>query len=674
VKVPAPRNFLPVLLLISAVIRLFFFFQMRGTDFTLVPLLDAETYHEWAIRLASGDPGWNETYWMGPLYPHFLALIYLAFGVGTEAVFLIQLGLSLLNVWLVHRLALGLWENRSEGPAAAVLAAALFAFYGPGVFYAGTLLMAVLTTTLILLVALQTVRAVDAPSPRRWFVLGLLVGLAGLSRGNSLLLLATLPVLLWKAVPWKVVPGAEAARRRALVALILGGILALAPVTARNLIVAHDFTILTSNGGVNLYIGQKADRQGLFGPVIDEAQAEPDHSMEETLEREVGHDLKGSEVSRILTRRAVNLFFDDFSRMPTHYLRKAYRFWNGYELPQIVSYDYWRTKYKALLVLPVPYVLLSALGLLGMWFLPVRARWIVGILLGTWFLSLWPFFPTARYRQPIAPILAVPAAAYLIALFRGHPHRGRWILAGLLLVAALWPRWASLPSHEVLWQVHLHQASRAANLGNMDQVLLSGNAAENARPGLPETPFRVARLLEDLEAWEQALAALGMAESLAPANRLIPYRAGRVLEQAGRPAEAVDAYGRAADLDPDWPYPWLRAGLVHNHEGNKDEALKFLERAYLLDPGSRRIRANLASLYAETGRSDDALRLLEDLVRDYPKYVNGWFNLAVVHLQAGRLGDAEDALGRAAALPGLDKDQQRQVNKLTRALEAARRR
>ena len=37
--------------------------------------------------------------------------------------------------------------------------------------------------------------------------------------------------------------------------------------------------------------------------------------------------------------------------MPLHYARKAYRFWNGYELPQIVSYDYYQREFKSLWVL-----------------------------------------------------------------------------------------------------------------------------------------------------------------------------------------------------------------------------------------------------------------------------------------------------------------------------------
>ena len=75
----------------------------------------------------------------------------------------------------------------------------------------------------------------------------------------------------------------------------------------------------------------------VFAPVADEPQAEFAPSMETTLERELGRDLKGSEVSRILTLRAWAAFRDNLDAMPLHYLRKAYRFWNGYELPQIVN-------------------------------------------------------------------------------------------------------------------------------------------------------------------------------------------------------------------------------------------------------------------------------------------------------------------------------------------------
>jgi len=647
------QHLLLSLLLFSAAVRMFFFFQLRGTDLAAVPLLDSEAYHEWALRLVAGDWGWNETYWMGPLYPHFLALVYLGFGVEGHAILLIQLGLSLLNVGLVFRMARALIPG--DDGWIALAAAALYAFYGAAVFYAGTLLMATLVTTLYLVTGLLTVRAVRAPTPKNWLFLGLATGLTALARGNVLLLLAALPVLMWKGPP---------GRWKNIAALLLGGLLMLAPVTLRNLIVADDFVLLTSNGGVNLLIGQQHNYEGIFAPVMEEAQAEFDPSMETTLERELGRDLKGSEVSRILTGRAWRMFTGNLGAMPEHYARKVYRFWNGYELPQIISYDYWKTQFSALWVLPVPFVLLSALGLLGFRFLPRPARGIMLVLIGTYFLSLLPFFPTSRYRQPIAPLLAINAAIFVLAVVRGLASRPVWLGVAALLIFALLPRWTALDRAEVLWQVHIHEAARASRLGNLEKTLAKGRLAEEVRSGLGDTPYHLSIFLEHLDAHEEALAALELAQARRPDHRLIPYRMGRNFEQLKQYGQALAAYERASFLDPDWAYPYLRAGLVMNLQGRKAEALDLMERAFECSPGNFRVRSNLASLYAENGRLDRAIAILDKLTEDYPHYVNGWFNLAVAQYQAGNAMAARAALDRAAGLRGLSEDRVRQIERL----------
>jgi tetratricopeptide (TPR) repeat protein len=659
----APRtrtHLLLSLLLFSAAVRMVFYFQLRETDLATVPLLDSETYHDWAARLVAGDWGWNETYWMGPLYPHFLALIYLGSSMGSQAALLVQLGMSLVNVWLVFLFSRKLLPD--DDGLIALTATALFAFYGAPVFYAGNLLIATLVTTLYLLAGLWGLRAARLPSLKNWFILGLLVGLTGLARGNTLLLAAAFPILLWKVVP------SGTPRWKNAAALILGTALMLAPATLRNLIVADDFVLLTSNGGVNLLIGQQHDYLGIFAPVMEETQAEFDPSMETTLERELGRDLKGSEVSRILTRRAWDMFTENLGAMPAHYARKTYRFWNGYELPQIVSYDYWKTQFPALWVLPVPFTLLSALGLLGFRFLPRTARWMLLILIGSYFLSLLPFFPTSRYRQPIAPLLAVNAAVFIVAVIRGQGRRLVWLPAAALMILALLPRWASLDPAEVFWQVHLHEASRASKTGNLETTMAKGRQAEEARPGLPDTPFHLSLYLEDLGAHEEALTALELARTRLPASRLIAYRTGRNHEQLKQYNEALAAYERASFLDPDWAYPYLRGGLVMNMQGRKGRALDLMEKAYERSPGNFRVRSNLASLYAENGQTDLAIDILSDLTRDYPHYVNGWFNLALALFQSGDTLGAVTALDQASGLRGLTTEQENQVNRLKRAI------
>ncbi len=650
------RLSLIILLAISAALRLAFFLSIKGSDLANFPLLDGQAYQEWAQQLLAGNWDWYHTYWLGPLYPHLLALIYLVTGPHILVPLALQLILSTINIWLVYRLAEDIFP--ADSPPIPLLAAVLYAFYGPAVFYAGQLLMATLLTTLMLLIARQALGAVAFPTLRRWFLLGILVGIMATGRGNILLFPLLLGAWLWR----NPLPGLRTGK--ALAALALGAMLMIMPVTLRNIVVARDFTLLTSNGGVNLLIGQQAKYKGIFAHVTDRPQANFDPSLEKTLEEEVGHDLKGSQVSRILTGRAVRLFLRDWRAMPLHYFRKAYRFWNGYELPQITSYGYWRHHLWPLGLLPVPFVLFAAAGLLGLSLVPRFGRTVLVLIILGYFLSLLPFFPTSRYRLPLVPVLAIPAATLLIHLARrgqGWPWR---TLALVALTAALWPAWTAFSRSEVDWQVHLHKASRASRRGDVKTILAEGRLAEEARPGLPETPYQLAGHLELAQAFPEAIAELRLAAVRDPHERLIPYRLGRDFETVGDPGQALAAYTKAADMDTLWFQPYLQLGLLLSKEGQKDQALAAFRKALQLAPGDRQVRVNFASLLAETGKLAQARALLLDLTRDQPNYVNGWFNLALVEWNAGQKTAARTHLARAANLKNVTAPQRDQIVRL----------
>ena len=292
------------------------------------------------------------------------------------------------------------------------------------------------------------------------------------------------------------------------------------------------------------------------------------------------------------------------------------------------------------------------------------------ILLGTYFLSLLPFFPTSRYRQPVAPLLAISSAVFLVALVKAAPRqRILWVGAAILMTAALLPRWASLDQAEILWQVHLHEASRASKQGQLSTTLAKGRQAEEVRPGLADTPYHLSLYLEDLGARPEAISALQLARTRAPRNRLISYRLGRNLEEMNKLDEAVEAYLQAADLDPIWAYPWLRLGLVYRQMDQPQDALNSMERSLQLGPGHHRARANLASLYAEAGQLETAQQMLTQLTKDYPLYVNGWFNLALVQLRMGHTTEASETLDIAEKLHGLESVQREQIDQLRQVIQ-----
>jgi tetratricopeptide (TPR) repeat protein len=673
-----------LLMAASAVIRIVFFMQAKDLDVFAVPILDCSTYHEWALRLVAGDLDWNETYWMGPLYPHLLAAGYWLFGSGHQVVMAVQLLFSLINIWLVYRLGQNLLgggarqNNRaSEADYTALLAAFLYALYGAPVFYAGMKLMAVVVTTIMLLIALQAGHVVRQRSWKSWFVLGVLVGLGALARGNILIFLVGFPLLLWQ----RKTPLLTREHMTFVLAMWLGAFMMVMPATLRNVIVGNDLALLTSNGGVNLLIGQKSGYNGMFAPASDILEAENDPTMALQLESEAGHALKGSEISRILSKQAWELFVTDIDAMPAHYARKAYRFWNGYELPQIASYDYWRENIPVLRPLALPFMVFSALGLLGLLYLPARenqlARRIFLIIILGYFLSLMPFFPTARYRQPLVPLLAISAAVYLFKLVRmglsNDPARMRsqtltHMAMACLMVLAMHPIWTALDSSLVRWQVAMNAALRAAQLGDKSVVLQQGQRAEEIKPGMAWTSFMIAENLDGMEAWDEALVFYERCADINPDQRIIPYRMGRNREDAGQYIEALTAYGKALSLDPDWANPYMRSSIILRKIGNKEQALAAIGMAAIRAPGNYKIRSNHGSLLAENGQLAEAELMLQSLTVDFPGYVNGWFNLALVETQLGHQEAALQALSVAESTPDITDEEQSQVSKLRAVL------
>lgn len=697
-RLPSPALALALLLLVGAIIRLAYYWQVRDDAFFRVPYLDALSYDEWARRLARGDWGAGEPYWMGPLYPHLLAAVYAVFGPGGPAPQLLQWGLTLLNVWLAWRLA-----RRLTTPGAALLAATLYAFYGPPVLYAGLLLMETVVTTALLLAALAVWRAVEAPAPRRWALAGAAVAAAALGRGNVLLLLAALPLaLLWRPrggdvpAPRSRARGGGppvargdplAARRvawRPALALWLGAALVLAPVALRNLIVGRDLVLLTSNGGLNLYIGQQTSYGGIFGPVSPELDGSFDASGEATLEAELGRGLRPSEVSRIFTERALAAMASRPLATVANWGVKAYRFWNGYELPQIAAWEFWRERCAALRWLPVPFTLLAACGLPGLWLLRGRERrFLLAFVLG-YAASLLPFFVNDRYRLPLAPFVAIAAAVFLAtaagrvaAARRAAPpaRAAAWRRAAatwgvaLLLGAALWPEWARLPAAEVAWQSWIHEAWGRAGLDDAPGAREAIAAADRARPDFPGTWYMagiVAKRLGDLEA---AYESFSRARARAPDDRLYAWAAGRALRQLGRAAEAVPLLRQAASLDTTWARAQFELGIALKESGDRAGALAAWQRAVALEPGAPPYRNNLASLLAETGQTAEAERTLRELTDRFPDYARGWINLALFQARAGRREEALASLARALDARPLGEEERAAIVQLRHELK-----
>ncbi len=195
-------------------------------DYQLVH--DALDYDNHAASIAAGD-GFATSYgrptaFRPPLYPFFLAGVYVFTGQDVFAARIANAFVGTGIVALIGLLAFQLWGRRES-----LVAMALGAVYVP-LILVGQSVMSEPLAVLCMLGAL-------AAALRRWAVLaGVLMGLAILGRANALILLLPLAVAVWR--------GPKPA-----LALVLAAVLTVAPWTIRNAIVLDHFVPVSTQLG-----------------------------------------------------------------------------------------------------------------------------------------------------------------------------------------------------------------------------------------------------------------------------------------------------------------------------------------------------------------------------------------------------------------------------------------
>lgn len=401
---------------------------------------DPEYYRLWALAWAEGrdhEPGLP--FWLPPGYPALLALVFRLLGDRIGAVILVQLGLGL---WATLRLAR--LVERVSGRAAALWATALWSLYLPVVFYETRLLSESIASLLSILALERLVCAETAPcarSARRQAALGgLWTGLAALLRPNLMLHAPLALAGIWLSARGGAARGLA---QRALLALSLAAGLAagLAPGLSANWLRSGQPVLVSANGGVNFWFGNRETSRGTFvapGPEWGAIASQRQESLRLAA--------SGLGLERVDEGRASRWFF----AQGWSYLRSDPARWAelwGRKLAAQLSSTEWCIMYPpqatrrlvpALWLLPLPFGLFLLLALLGA---PQRGRGaLLGWLLGGIAATLL-YFTYSRFRLPWLPALMPfvgAGAARLAELARtGRLEQPRAFALRLLLGAAL---------------------------------------------------------------------------------------------------------------------------------------------------------------------------------------------------------------------------------------------
>ena len=610
--------------------------------------LDTTAYVELAKRVVAGDialgPG---LYYVSPLYIYFLALVY-GIAKSFTAARIVQAALGAVAVWLIFLTARA-WFGRRAAWIAAVLAALTGVF----TYYEALILQASIDTVLTSAALWFLTLALRGEDDRRYYVVaGLAFGVAALNRPNLLISAVAIVVLLLFV------------RRFAAGVLLLAGVAAgLAPVTIRNLVVAHQWSLVSSHGGINFLIGNGEGATGYFHPVPGmrptvEGFAGDAHRV---AEKAVGRPLSDAEVSSYYA----NLAWRWIARHPFAWarllVRKTYAVFNAAHLSIPFSYTFYAYDAGTLLrYCVVGAWLLVPLGLFGL-IRAARRPWDSSYLIWLSFVpsyaaSVVLFFITERYQMPLYVPLAIGSGAGIDALLSDfEARRARTLIIhgtviALLFIAVNWP----LPLDDGRTEERTRMAEYCAARGDVHEaerwtaLALTGHAdpasihsrvgaqymnAKLARPAIEH--LEVANKLRPGNAQNEYLLALAFAHSGDGAS------AARALRNLTLPADAsvdtwIDTGKLAAEVGaPDAAEPFFRGAvraaprLARTHQllgldllvmRRYGEAATEFGAAAQLDPRNADLLASLAWCEAHLGRVTEARTHAEAALRVDPTH------------------------------------------------------
>jgi 4-amino-4-deoxy-L-arabinose transferase-like glycosyltransferase len=404
------QRFLLFVFLVALVLRLgyvlFFPWDFAGRKFDPQQLYqDERVYDETATNLLAGKGfvSSSDVSVLPPTYPLFLAAVYAVFGHSFTAVRFVQVILSALTCVVVYYLGKAVF-NKGAGRVAALMAVCYPFFFA----WTRALLTETLTAFLVALGVLWLRKTASQPSAVNRFVTGCIWGSAALLRGNLLICLPLL--LLWPLLEFSL-------NCRALglgLGVVTVAALVVLPWTLRNYIAHRRLVLVSSHGGLNIYLANNPYS----------APYEPYGSDTNYLEPEDAEMVDGPvsiETDNALMSRAVGYIVDH----PRIFLWSAYGrlsvFWRPVTLNTV------REKLG-------PHTGLSGLSSLavrlGLPFLVVAD----GLILGLAYVGLFTALHKRRARALYITVIAL-CAVHLVATVVGN-GRFRLPLMPLLIVFA----------------------------------------------------------------------------------------------------------------------------------------------------------------------------------------------------------------------------------------------
>ena len=601
---------------------------------------DPLAYDQWAQRIAGGDWIGQSVFYQAPLYPYFLAVLELILGHDLWSIRVAQIILSAAACGLLY-LAGKRFFSRPTG----IVAGLILCFNAPAIFFGSVIDKTV--TDLFLVVVLLVVLSSAAlhKQSKTFLAVGITLGLLALSRENTLIWAAVIPVWIWHYF------AAESRIRRAqwLGFFLAGMALVLLPVGLRNFTVGGQFTLTTSQLGPNFYIGNNPSADGTYASIrlaTGEKQFEQPEAQR-LAEQAAGQALSTAQVSSYWLGRSLEYI----RAQPMHWLgllwKKWLIVWNVRELEDsddFYLYQKWSWLLAALawfnhFGILAPLAAVGVAATLRDW----RRLWLLHALLLSFAASVALFFIFGRYRFPLVPFLALFAAAGAVESVGLYHQRQFTKLAacgGVLVIAALLVFWPVVGRPGPSAPGYTYLANGYAKQGKIDEAIRSAQAALAIDPTYGVAHYNLANWYIEKRRVDEAIDHYRQALQVYPRYVEARGNLGKALTLDGKYAEAAEQYRQALKFQPEESRLYLALGETLVLQGQLAGAIEQLQRALKLNPNSSQAHNSLGRVLAAQGELGRAVEQFREAVRLEPGSVKARENLALALAEQGKPEEA----------------------------------